>query len=190
MLNANDIKTCFQGLLTTLRSYGCNVFKPEDINDVIIFQNRNEAIVDTLTRAADRAIQVASAGSRGAPVENVDMVFCILMGSDDTYSKIKYVAETHLCLMTQCMLQKNIRNCKRSYMQNLALKVNVKLDGVNHFLNVSQELPRITEARAPTMLIGFDITNPGGTAPGMGSMPSIVSAVGSMDPRYYCQHVC
>ena len=65
------------------------------------------------------------------------------------------------------------------YFANVALKMNMKLGGVNHSLD---EGSLAILKRTPTMLVGMDVTHPGpGTVKGT---PSIAAVVASSDLRF------
>lgn len=68
---------------------------------------------------------------------------------------------------------------KVAYCANLVLKINVKLGGVNAFLEPSTELPVIGSSDISTVVFGVDVTHP---SPGSNSC-SIASLVGSIDDR-------
>jgi hypothetical protein len=66
---------------------------------------------------------------------------------------------------------------KKQYCANICLKVNVKLGGINSFINPSQIL-FITQR--PTIIMGASVSYP---APGYAGQPSIAAATASMDAK-------
>ncbi|TPX32739.1 hypothetical protein SmJEL517_g04219 [Synchytrium microbalum] len=100
------------------------------------------------------------------------------------YSEIKKVAETDLGVMTQCVALPNLMKDRGidMYCENVSLKVNIKLGGINSYLDPERELTSFVQLhqRVPTMLIGADITHPRPGSQGR----SIAAVVGSMDQRY------
>ncbi len=68
---------------------------------------------------------------------------------------------------------------KVAYCANLVLKINVKLGGVNSFLEPATELPVIGDSDISTVIFGGDVTHP---SPGSNGC-SIASLVGSIDDR-------
>jgi eukaryotic translation initiation factor 2C len=84
--------------------------------------------------------------------------------------------------MTQCLLEKHVKDDparKKPYFENIALKINVKLGGVNQIIDPKLELPSVGPTHVPTMILGADVTHP---PPGIEGK-SIAALVGSMDPR-------
>lgn len=175
--NPQEIEGFFSKLFSTLNELGVKVRRPPSgsLQDVIYAAHPRESVHDCLGNAAGAANQVFG--------EDPALVFCVLGGSKDDYENIKMAAETDLNLMTQCMLLRNIRGnpeSKAAYCKNLALKVNVKLGGLNLYMNIEKEFPQEWERQVPTMIIGFDLTR---MMVNGKPADSIVAAVGSMDTK-------
>ncbi|KAG6819482.1 hypothetical protein H0H93_011450 [Arthromyces matolae] len=99
-------------------------------------------------------------------------------GDKHIYSGIKHLCDSYLDLATICVHSAKIRKEKGQlqYFANVALKVNMKLGGVNHALD-QNNMKWLKEM--PTMLVGMDVTHPGpGSAKGT---PSIAAVVASID---------
>lgn len=79
---------------------------------------------------------------------------------------------------TQCVRTMKFRNPNDQYCNNVALKVNVKLGGIN-----SYPVNHIYHGlcKMPTMIVGADVTHPG---PGVRDRPSIASLVSSFDDTF------
>ncbi|OCH85312.1 Piwi-domain-containing protein [Obba rivulosa] len=77
---------------------------------------------------------------------------------------------------TQCCRIDKCRNANNQYCNNVALKINAKLGGVNSV----PQAPVMSEwlVRVPTMVVGADIGHPG---PGVQNRPSVAALVGSVD---------
>ncbi|KAJ3089055.1 Eukaryotic translation initiation factor 2C [Quaeritorhiza haematococci] len=119
------------------------------------------------------------------PLHNLEGFLNGLGNSLQIYADVKRAAETtDLSLMTQCCLSKFVEPRTRpAYWDNLALKVNAKLGGVNSHLDPGKELmqlPNVT--KVPTMILGADVTHP---PPGAGEGVSIAAVVASMDAKFY-----
>ncbi|CAG8560251.1 68_t:CDS:2 [Paraglomus occultum] len=100
----------------------------------------------------------------------------------DQYNLVKRVMDTEVGILSQCVQAPHIMRINKQYLANVALKLNLKLNGTNSSVN----LPRID--KVPMMLIGADVTHP---QPGS-TMPSIAAVVGSVDryaARYAERHV-
>ncbi|KAF9444196.1 argonaute-like protein [Macrolepiota fuliginosa MF-IS2] len=108
------------------------------------------------------------------------MVLVILSSSDNhIYSGLKHLCDVGLDVATVCVQAGKIRGGGPQYYANVALKVNVKLGGVNHTLDKTS-LSWLKEQH--TMLVGIDVTHPGlGSVKGT---PSIAAVVGSVDVDY------
>lgn len=54
----------------------------------------------------------------------------------DVYAKVKQTAELHIGILTQCLrdltISKIVQNTDRAITANILLKINSKLDGINH----------------------------------------------------------
>jgi eukaryotic translation initiation factor 2C len=93
------------------------------------------------------------------------------------YAEIKRVSDTVLGIPTQCVQNKHVGTAKTQYCQNVALKMNVKLGGMNLHMNPTS-VPWVPSA--PTIIIGADVTHPSQTE---GNRPSVAALVGSMDAK-------
>ncbi|KAJ7481492.1 argonaute-like protein [Mycena latifolia] len=113
------------------------------------------------------------------------LVFVILSNGDKhVYSGIKHLTDSYLDVATVCVHAGKIRKEKGQlqYFANVALKVNMKMRGVNHGLDTNS-MKWLNEK--PTMLVGIDVTHPGpGSVKGS---PSIAAVVASID-RDYAQY--
>lgn len=90
----------------------------------------------------------------------IKITFCILPFRNTTkvYAKIKQTAELVYGVLTQCIKNSTVNNKVQrndiSTLVNILLKVNAKLNGVNHVLQKSPIL------NVKTMVIGADVTHP------------------------------
>jgi eukaryotic translation initiation factor 2C len=78
-------------------------------------------------------------------------------GDKHVYSGLKSLCDSYLGIATVCVHSPKIRKEKGQlqYFANVALKVNMKLGGVNHVLD-DRALGFLR--RAPTMIVGADVT--------------------------------
>ncbi|KAH8360794.1 hypothetical protein KR084_002722, partial [Drosophila pseudotakahashii] len=90
-----------------------------------------------------------------------------------SYDIIKQKAELQHGILTQC-IKKNtvVHNLNSQTIGNILLKVNSKLNGINHRL---KDEPRIKNA----MFLGADVTHP---SPDQREIPSVVGVAASHDP--------
>ncbi|PRQ33298.1 putative post-transcriptional gene silencing PAZ-Argonaute family [Rosa chinensis] len=93
--------------------------------------------------------------------------------------KIKRTCETELGIVSQCLEPQKIKRWNTQYLENLALKINVKVGGRNTVLNdaIYKKMPVVTD-RFPTIIFGAYVTHP---AAGDDSSPSIAAVVASTD---------
>ncbi|KAF7823308.1 protein argonaute 5-like isoform X1 [Senna tora] len=96
----------------------------------------------------------------------------------DVKGRIKRICETELGIVTQCSQPKEASKLSKQYLENLALKINVKVGGRNTVLQdaINRRIPLVTDH--PTIIFGADVTHP---QPGEDSSPSIAAVVASMD---------
>ncbi|TCD61374.1 hypothetical protein EIP91_008543 [Steccherinum ochraceum] len=110
------------------------------------------------------------------------MVLVILANNDKhVYSGLKHLCDVYLDLPSVCVQVSKIRKEKGQpqYFANVALKVNMKMGGVNHTLDSQRSASLTFLKQQPTMLVGMDVTHPGfGTVTGT---PSIAAVVASVD---------
>ncbi|EXB81597.1 Protein argonaute 5 [Morus notabilis] len=110
----------------------------------------------------------------------LQLLIVILPEASGSYGRIKRVCETELGIVSQCCNPKAAGNPKRlqQYLENVALKINVKVGGRNTVLDdaIQRRLPLVSDR--PTIIFGADVTHP---QPGEDSTPSIAAVVASMD---------
>ncbi|KAF8920790.1 Piwi domain-containing protein, partial [Mucidula mucida] len=84
---------------------------------------------------------------------------------------------------TQCLRVKKCTGAKRQYWANVALKVNVKLGGINVVPSADAGQAAITDPVFPTIVLGADVTHPppGSNSP---SYAALVSSVDSFGAKY------
>lgn len=102
---------------------------------------------------ADREIDVVMKRIKD---NKVDILFCVIPDSGDTYAKVKQSAELRCAVLTQCIRATTVfkKGNDGSTASNILLKVNAKLNGTNHKLQRSPVLD------GNCMVIGADVTHP------------------------------
>ncbi|KAJ6801017.1 protein argonaute MEL1-like [Iris pallida] len=113
---------------------------------------------------------------KGRPLQLLLIILPEMTGS--YRAKMKKVCETELGIVSQCCQPKHASQCKSQYMENVALKINVKVGGRNNVLEDAfcKRIPFVTDV--PTIIFGADVTHP---PPGEDSASSIAAVVASMD---------
>ncbi|WVZ60888.1 hypothetical protein U9M48_010848 [Paspalum notatum var. saurae] len=133
-------------------------------------------IEDALRDVHRRATQMISQqGSRN----QLQLLIVILPDVSGSYGKIKKVCETDIGIVSQCCLPRHASSPNKQYLENVALKINVKVGGRNTVLErafVRNGIPYVTDV--PTIIFGADVTHP---PPGEDSASSIAAVVASMD---------
>ncbi|KAL4195795.1 hypothetical protein AMTRI_Chr04g242840 [Amborella trichopoda] len=95
------------------------------------------------------------------------------------YGQLKCLCETKYGIISQCCKPKHVTKPNRQqYLENVALKINVKVGGRNSVLidAVQKRIPMVTDQ--PTIIFGADVTHP---QPGEDSSPSIAAVAASQD---------
>jgi hypothetical protein len=108
------------------------------------------------------------------------LILCILPNTGvQLYAEIKRVGDTVIGVVTQCVQSRHIIYARKQYCTNICLKINVKLGGMNSFINPSQ-MSFITQR--PTIIMGASVTHPSPSDQGTGR-PSIAAVTASMDAK-------
>ncbi|CAL1404119.1 unnamed protein product [Linum trigynum] len=110
--------------------------------------------------------------------KELQLLIIILPDYSGSYGTIKRICETELGIVTQCCQPKQASKFSKQYMENVSLKINVKVGGRNTVLNdaIQRRIPLLTDR--PTIVFGADVTH---AQPGEDSTPSIAAVVASMD---------
>ncbi|MED6155463.1 argonaute 5 [Stylosanthes scabra] len=110
--------------------------------------------------------------------QQLQLLIVILPDTKGSYGTIKRKCETELGIVSQCCLPNNAYQMKKQYLENVSLKINVKVGGQNLVLDDAalRKIPLVSDR--PTLILGADVTHP---QPGEDSGPSIAAVVGSID---------
>lgn len=105
-----------------------------------------------------------------------DLAIVIIPQFRISYDTIKQKAELQHGILTQCIKQFTVeRKCNNQTIGNILLKINSKLNGINHKIKDDPRLPMMKN----TMYIGADVTHP---SPDQREIPSVVGVAASHDP--------
>ncbi|THH32716.1 hypothetical protein EUX98_g1439 [Antrodiella citrinella] len=120
------------------------------------------------------------------PQSKPSFVLVLLSGIDDyIYPGIKRLCDVELGMHTVSMLLSKARldpqrpQKQDQYFSNVALKVNVKLGGINHTLD-APSMMWLREKK--TMMVGMDVTHP--SPHSRKGTPSVVAVVASVDDQF------
>ncbi|KAM5584344.1 protein argonaute 5 [Rosa sericea] len=114
----------------------------------------------------------------GQASKHLQLLIIILPDVKGSYGPIKRICETELGIVSQCCNPKQAQKLSKQYLENLSLKINVKVGGRNTVLNdaIQRRIPLVSDR--PTIILGADVTHP---QAGEDSSPSIAAVVASMD---------
>jgi eukaryotic translation initiation factor 2C len=109
----------------------------------------------------------------------------------EQYSQAKQAAERegNAEVLTQCILFKNFDKPERAVINNILLKINAKLGGINHVpIFPETSLMKINILKYPTLILGMDVNHPSLPTKGRPTgFPSFASVTGSGMP--YLLHI-
>ncbi|ONM56917.1 Protein argonaute 1 [Zea mays] len=164
-LNDSVVDKFCSDLVTWCRTSGVRM----DGLTLPIYRAQPEQVEDELTRFYQNMLV------RG---QKIDLLLAILPEKNGSlYGNFKRICDTQIGVMSQCCLDKNIRNAKLPYFANVAIKINAKFGGRNlEFANPEESLPFFSTE--PTIMFGADVTHPAALDD---TSPSIASVVASQD---------
>ncbi|XP_036143314.1 protein argonaute-2 [Monomorium pharaonis] len=114
--------------------------------------------------------------------KNLKLIIVIIPNRTDiTYGNVKKITEMEVGVLTQCVKIGTVERVNHSTAKNILLKINSKLNGVNHTLNI---MPMCLQS--PCMLIGADVTHP---SPDSKDTPSIAAVAASRNPQAFQYNV-
>ncbi|KAJ8929622.1 hypothetical protein NQ314_017664, partial [Rhamnusium bicolor] len=119
---------------------------------------------------------------RNQKSKKYDVIFVIVPNSGPQYSYVKTAAEINVGCLTQCVKSNTISKMREATALNLLLKVNSKLNGVNHCLENKPDI-----MKRPFMIMGADVTHP---SPDARNIPSVAAVTASHDPKAFKYNIC
>ncbi|XP_076752627.1 argonaute 2 [Xylocopa sonorina] len=113
--------------------------------------------------------------------QNMQLVVVILPNIDSAYSSVKQISEINIRggIVTQCLRSQTLRKLSDATITNILLKINSKLNGVNHTL---APIHRPRCLKVPCIIIGADVTHP---SPDATDIPSVAAVAASYDPNAF-----
>jgi eukaryotic translation initiation factor 2C len=162
-IDLNSLKNLMQGFYAALNKVGIATAAPMSPKMIQMTSTEDPKL--------ENEIRGASTG--------LDFLFIILPESNiPLYNRIKHLADVKYGIHTVCAVAKKITKPQgqEQYFANLALKVNLKLGGINQLID-SSRVGLINEDK--TMVVGLDVTHP---SPGSSlNAPSVAGMVASTD---------
>ncbi|KAI4998638.1 hypothetical protein ZWY2020_053980 [Hordeum vulgare] len=182
-LHWNDVSVFCNNLVDTCNKMGMQVSETPCVDIVQARQVNLEAVKNIYRQSSQVLSQQGLAG------QNLELLIVVLPEGtpSDCYGRVKRLCETELGLITQCCLPKHVTKAGSQYLQNMALKINVKVGGRNTVLEnaLLRRIPLLTDK--PTIIFGADVTHP---SPGEDVSPSIAAVVASMDWPEVSKYTC
>ncbi|XP_078039817.1 argonaute 2 [Augochlora pura] len=111
--------------------------------------------------------------------QNLKLIVVIIPNLENAYSLVKQMSELKTVggIVTQVLKAQTLRKLSPATITNILLKINSKLNGINH-----QLAHRPPCLQAPCMLIGADVTHP---SPDSTDLPSIAAVAASYSPSAF-----
>ncbi|KAM3294871.1 hypothetical protein ACQJBY_037638 [Aegilops geniculata] len=183
-LQWNDVSVFCNYLVGTCNNMGMQISETPCVDIVQARQGNLEAVKNIYRQSAQVLAQ------QGLEGQNLELLFVVLPdgpNASDCYGRVKRLCEIELGLITQCCLPKHVQRAGTQYLQNMALKINVKVGGRNTVLEnaLLRRIPLLTDK--PTIIFGADVTHP---SPGEDVSPSIAAVVASMDWPEVSKYTC
>jgi len=171
-----ELRTVIQGFASMCRTCGISV--PQAPPLIAMAELPRKDPQDPIRSQAIHTIRSALMATKQKP----SFLLVILSNGDKhIYSGLKHLCDVYLDVPNVCVQAGKIRKERGQlqYFANVALKVNMKLGGINH----SVDDPSLNKLRLPpTMLVGMDVTHPGPST--VKGTPSIAAVVASADLRF------
>ncbi|KAG6369734.1 putative argonaute-like protein [Boletus reticuloceps] len=135
-------------------------------------------------RFRDDAIEVIERTMRSLIGKVAPDLVLVMLSNDDAaiYNGLKWLCDVKLDIATVCIQSEKVRKDRGQpqYFANVALKVNMKMGGINHTLDAKSGA---WLKSASTMIMGMDVTHPA-RGPSLEGTPSIVAVVASVDEHF------
>jgi len=171
-----ELRSTIDGFVSMCRNCGISV--PQTPPLIAVAELPRRDLQDPLRTQAINVIRSALMATKQKPT----LLLVILSNGDKhIYSGLKHLCDVYLDVPNVCVQSAKIRKERGQlqYYANVALKVNMKLGGVNHVVDEAS----ISKLRQPsTMLVGMDVTHPGPST--VKGTPSIAAVVASADLRF------
>lgn len=137
---------------------------------------------------SDAINAIRTAVTKGYPKKPSIILVVLPSGDKHIYNGLKHLLDVYLKVPSICVQASKIKKemGQLQYFGNVALKINMKMGGVNHKLvdppGSPPTLSWLRDPKQPTMLVGMDVTHPG---PGsIRFTPSIAAVVATIDDNF------
>ncbi|KAF8209462.1 argonaute-like protein [Mycena galopus ATCC 62051] len=167
--NDSVVQEVTTSFVSGMRSTGITVTDPTPIVRRI---NGQGNIIDQLQAAGAACFQQKK-------VPPALFVVVIPEGGNDLYTVVKHWGDVKKGIATQCLKSKKCTRAKIQFWANVALKVNVKLNGINVVTDTV-----LSDPHNPTVFLGADVMHPAPGSTGRPSFSAVVSSVDSNGAKY------
>ena len=171
-----QLRNIIDGFTSMCRSCGISVIQTPPLIAVAELPRKDPQ--DPVRSQAVKVIRSTLMATRQKPAF---LLVILSNGDKHIYAGLKHLCDVYLDVPNVCVQSAKIRKERGQlqYYANVALKVNMKLGGVNHAV----EETSISKLRQPpAMLVGMDVTHPGPST--VKGTPSIAAVVASVDLRF------
>jgi eukaryotic translation initiation factor 2C len=111
--------------------------------------------------------------------KKVQLVVVVIPDRKDCYAEVKKVAEVNIGVLTQCVKGRTVSRLNPAICSNILLKINSKLNGVNHTLASVSRPPCLS---SPIMIVGADVSHP---SPDLSEIPSVAAVSASYNSKAF-----
>jgi eukaryotic translation initiation factor 2C len=179
----DELKRTVRGLADMCRTSGVTVVGEPAYGSVFLPAKSRE---DPVRKEAIGAIRTAVI--KQYPKKPSMILVVLANGDKHVYNGLKHLLDVYLKVPSICVQESKFKKEKGQlqYFGNVALKINMKMGGVNHKLtDPPGSRPTLTWLRdpsQPTMLVGMDVTHP---SPGsVRGTPSVAAVVATIDDNF------
>ncbi|KAI9079531.1 hypothetical protein K1719_038503 [Acacia pycnantha] len=161
-----DVKSLVKDLIRCAGNKGIHIDPPFDVFEESPQFRRAPPMV-----RVDKMFEDIQSKLPGAP----QFLLCLLpeRKNCDIYGPWKKKNLADFGIINQCMCPQRVND---QYLTNVLLKINAKLGGINSFLSVEKTPSIPVVSKAPTIILGMDVSH---GSPGQTDIPSIAAVVSS-----------
>ncbi|KAL0065940.1 hypothetical protein AAF712_007067 [Marasmius tenuissimus] len=170
----NAVNDMVRGLIEGCNSTGIQV---KINNPYVTWANGQGNIAQQLREAGVKVFHGSERFFNGKKVGPNLILVVLPENGNDIYTAVKHFGDCLQGVATQCVKSSKAFRAKPQYYANVALKINVKLGGIN-LIPEPASVAVLTDPRNPTIVMGADVIHP---APGSEGRPSFTALVSSVD---------
>ncbi|KAI9697774.1 MAG: hypothetical protein M1836_004450 [Candelina mexicana] len=180
--SAEEYLQAARNLVSALRKCGLGTEGEPHLQDVV-YPKKGDRFRDDLVKALNNAL------ANLQDQDDIQLLLVVLQNDDeDTYSTVKRWADSEIGIPTVCITDYKFTHHRwEDTFANLALKVNIKLNGINHTLPTTKltelfDTSKGGQTKVNTMIVGADVTHP--SRQSVDGCPSIAAVVATIDDQF------